>query len=117
MLRAVRTTLVLVAIFWTHALVACSQPALRADADSRLPSERALAAAMARSDERVTDAKLVDLLDSQDPAVRLLAIDALERRTGETLGYHFADPPTERALAVERWASRVRSQSGGSAAR
>ena len=117
MLRAVRTILALVATCSPLALPACSQPALRADADSRLPSERALAAAMARSDERVTNAKLVELLESQDPAVRLLAIDALKRRTGETLGYHFADPPIQRALAVERWASRVRSESGGSAPR
>ncbi|GAB4551366.1 MAG: hypothetical protein Tsb0013_13460 [Phycisphaerales bacterium] len=89
-------------------LASCSQPALRASYDSDLPSERALAAARAHEDERVSDRTLVRLLDSSDPAVRLLAIRALEQRTGETLGYHYADPPEIRSSAVEAWASRVR---------
>ena len=91
-------------------LASCSQPKLRVSSDSDLPSERALAAARAHDeDANVSDRTLVRLLDSSDPAVRLLAIRALEERTGETLGFHYADPPEVRAPAVEAWAVRVRS--------
>lgn len=82
---------------------------MRASADADLPSERALAAARAHDDDaNISDKTLVRLLDSADPAVRLLAIRALESRTGETLGFHYADPPEDRAPAVKAWASRVR---------
>lgn len=105
--RAVRLLLLL--LVTTMTLGACSQPKLRATGDSDLPSERALAAARAHVDPGVSNKTLVVLLDSADPAVRLLAIRALEERTGETLGYHFADPPEIRSEAVERWDTRVRS--------
>ena len=111
--RVVRTPALLLPLI---ALTSCSQPALRASYDSDLPSERALAAARAHEDDAVTDRTLVRLLDSADPAVRLLAIRALEGRTGETLGFHYADPPEIRAVAVEAWASRVRLNGRGDGA-
>ena len=46
---------------------------------------------------------LVGQLESTDPAARLLAIQALERRTGEDLGYDHAAPPWKRRAAVDRW--------------
>jgi hypothetical protein len=46
---------------------------------------------------------LVERLDSQDGGERLLAITALERITGERLGYDHAGPAAERAAAVARW--------------
>ena len=48
-------------------------------------------------------AGLIGQLESTDPAARLLAIQALERRTGETLGYQHAAPVWERRAAVNRW--------------
>lgn len=99
----------LTALFILAILSACSQPGLRADSDSDLPSERALVAARAHDDDTITSRTLVTLLDSADPAVRLLAIRALEERTGQTLGFHYADPPEIRSAAVEAWVSRVRS--------
>jgi hypothetical protein len=46
---------------------------------------------------------LVASLESDDPAVRLYAIEALERMTGRTLGYrYYADAPARRD-AVARW--------------
>ncbi|HRJ50541.1 MAG TPA: HEAT repeat domain-containing protein, partial [Phycisphaerales bacterium] len=46
---------------------------------------------------------IVPLLESDDPAVRMVAIRSLERITGQTLGYdHSADEP-ERRAAAERW--------------
>ena len=46
---------------------------------------------------------LVEQLDSDDAAVRLAAIATLQRLTGESHGFHHADPPELRAAAVDRW--------------
>lgn len=46
---------------------------------------------------------MIELLDSDDPAVRMFAILGLERMTGQTLGYDFAAPEAERDAATERW--------------
>ncbi len=46
---------------------------------------------------------LIELLDSSDPAERLVAIGALRSITGENHGYRIADPPTVRAAAADRW--------------
>lgn len=47
--------------------------------------------------------RLVENLASDDAAVRLAAITALERTTGSTLGYRFDDSPGDRASSVARW--------------
>lgn len=47
--------------------------------------------------------RLVENLASDDAAVRLAAITALERATGSTLGYRFDDSPEDRASSVARW--------------
>jgi hypothetical protein len=52
------------------------------------------------------------MLDSDDPAARLVAIRALERITGQTLGYDHAGPEHERRLAVERWMEWEARQGG-----
>lgn len=52
---------------------------------------------------------LVSQLESSDPAARLLAIRALEHRTGMTLGYHHSDPEWKRRAAVDRWKDHVDS--------
>lgn len=46
---------------------------------------------------------LITLLDSDDPAQRLLAIRTLEQFTGDTLGYDYAAPQYQRDPAVQRW--------------
>ncbi|MCA9287766.1 MAG: hypothetical protein KDA05_04230 [Phycisphaerales bacterium] len=46
---------------------------------------------------------LIQQLDSDDAAARLLAIRALERRTGQTLGYEHDAPPWRRDRAIEAW--------------
>lgn len=51
--------------------------------------------------------QIVEQLDSDDPAVRLLAIGALERLTGETHGYCHADPTEQRQIAIARWQQAV----------
>jgi hypothetical protein len=54
---------------------------------------------------------LVEQLDSQDPAARMLAIRALEHRTGTTLGYVHTDPEWKRQESIERWMNLL--ESGG----
>lgn len=51
---------------------------------------------------------LVAQLDSDDPAVRFVAIHSLMKITGEDLGYdHAAEEPVRR-LAVDRWEAWVK---------
>jgi len=52
---------------------------------------------------------LVKLLDSDDPATRMLAIRSLEQITGETHGYDHAAPRYERDKAVDEWVAAVES--------
>lgn len=60
---------------------------------------------------------LVDRLEDEDEAVRFFAIIALDKITGERLGYDYAQPAAERAKAVERWREYVqRGQHASSAA-
>jgi hypothetical protein len=51
--------------------------------------------------------QLVQNLWSDDAVVRMAAIDALRRGTGEDLGYRFDDPPADRAAAIARWEARA----------
>jgi len=48
-------------------------------------------------------AQLVTLLQSDDPAERFYAIEALRRITGETLGFTYYGSEQERSEAVARW--------------
>lgn len=72
--------------------------------DSPEPAARMQAAvdAAARND-RSAIPKIISLLDSDDPATRMVAIRSLERLTGQTLGYDHAAPETQRAQAIQRW--------------
>lgn len=54
--------------------------------------------------------QLVQMLDSDDPATRLLAISTLQRLTSQTFGYDYAQPEVKRRPAVERWAAWAREQ-------
>jgi HAMP domain-containing protein len=77
-----------------------------ADPGSRLDAIRRAVAAGDRS----AVPSLITLLDSDDAAVRLYSINALEHFTGQTLGYDHAAPPRDRRLAVERWVRWYRQQ-------
>lgn len=59
----------------------------------------------AASDDKKAVAAIVRLLDSDDPATRVLAIQALERLTGERFGYDPAGEPGQRAAATDRWSA------------
>jgi HEAT repeat protein len=53
--------------------------------------------------DRKALALLVERLDDSEKDVRLYAIIALERITGQTLGYRYYDPAEAREQAVARW--------------
>jgi len=46
---------------------------------------------------------LIDQLDSDDPAVRMMAIIALERRVGTRKGYNPYDSVENRRPAIDTW--------------
>lgn len=72
--------------------------------DSPAPSKRLEAIAQAsQREDNDSLVQLVEKLRSSDPAERMLAIRALEERTGETLGYDHAAPHWERIEAYNRW--------------
>lgn len=47
--------------------------------------------------------QLVEDLNSEDPAVRFYAIEALKRMTGQTFDYHYYDDEEGRKPALEKW--------------
>ena len=54
--------------------------------------------------ERLRDVpRLIELLESEDSAIRLYSIQALRRLTGETFGYRSWDDAQQREEAVNRW--------------
>ena len=58
---------------------------------------------------------LVDRLEDQDADVRLYAILALERITGQNFGYEFYQDEMQRRPAVEKWRQWLQSQPPGPA--
>lgn len=54
--------------------------------------------------------EIVECLRSDDDLVRMMAIGALERMTGQTLGYDFADPLPLRLEGYRRWREWVVAQ-------
>ena len=89
-------------------LSACAPPARNGGFDSGNPAARFYAIEEAvRTGDRSAVAHIVPALDSDDPAERLLAIEALRRLTGETLGYAYDLPRDEREAAVRRWSIRI----------
>lgn len=85
-------------------LLASCGPTVRPDFNSPEPAARnAAIVKAAESKDPAAIPDLVRMLDSDDPATRLLAIDALERITGQTLGYDYAAPDRDRREATDRW--------------
>ena len=56
-----------------------------------------------RAKDRAAVRQFVKDLDSDDPAVRLYAIDALRRMTGNTFGYRYYQSDEQRRPAVDKW--------------
>ena len=67
----------------------------------------------AATEDRTHVKDLIECLDSDDPAVRMVSILTLERLTGETLGYDFAANESQREPAVRAWAEWYRQGHAG----
>ncbi|MEQ9617443.1 MAG: HEAT repeat domain-containing protein [Phycisphaerales bacterium] len=95
------------------ACAGCSLPPSETSFDSRDPKARSMAAieAAASGDDRAVPG-LISLLDSRDPGLRLIAAEALERITGETMGYDATAPILEREAAIDRWVDWWRTRRG-----
>lgn len=65
------------------------------------------------NDQQSVD-KLVAELNSDDPAIRFYAIRALQRLTGESLGYRYFDDEIEREPALRRWDAWLKAQNPAS---
>ena len=94
-------------------LTACGGSDITKGPDSPLPAEQIeTMQAMQTTDsgDEATNRRLIEYLDSSDPAVRLLAITLLEERTGQTLEFAYDQPLADRAAAVERWVNWQQTQ-------
>ena len=65
-----------------------------------------------REHDRTVVRQLVKDLDSDDPAVRLFAIQALQKLTGQRYGYDYYADEVQRRPALERWQEWLAQQEG-----
>jgi hypothetical protein len=94
------------------AQTSCGPPAIDGGFDSANPAAKMYAIEYAARDgDRAAVMSIIEQLSSDDPAVRLLAIGALQRMTGETYGYHHYDPSWKRQEAIELWVQAANSGS------
>jgi len=85
-------------------IASCVRPATEGGFDSPNPAARLYAIEQAaRAGDGSALAQLVEQLDSDDVAVRFLAISALGRLTGRTFDYRHYDAPIQREAAIRRW--------------
>lgn len=88
----------------------CGSPASRSLADGGPADESRAVARAAERGEPEDIERLIVALDSDDAAVRMLAISGLNRLTGRTFGYDFADSRAERTASIGRWVEWWRAE-------
>ncbi|MBL0920532.1 MAG: hypothetical protein IBJ10_00195 [Phycisphaerales bacterium] len=82
----------------------CSIPPEEQGFSSPSPGARARAVGVAvAADDREAIPDLINMLGSDDPGHRMLAIRALHRMTGQTLGYAHDAPEADRERAIGAW--------------
>jgi hypothetical protein len=121
-LRAVQLALVTAAMLLAGSIGGCGTDMRTRGFDSPDPQAKLdaiVAAGQTRDKAAIPD--LVHQLDSDDPAVRMYAITALQRITGTRLGYSPYAAQLQRQAAVETWVAAVKdgrfarlAQQGGS---
>lgn len=91
------------------ALAGCGPKASDGGFDSDNPAAKLYAIRQAGESKDLSNVThLVELLDHDDPAVRMMAIKALDELTGERMGYNPYHSPQARHEAIERWEASVR---------
>ena len=92
------------------ALTCCAPPAIEGGFYSGNPASKIYAIEhAARDNDRSAVPHIVAQLDSDDPAVRSVAIAALKRITGKTYGYRDFDPLYLREEAIDRWEQALKA--------
>ncbi|UCD76806.1 MAG: HEAT repeat domain-containing protein [Phycisphaerales bacterium] len=95
-------------------VLSCAPPATDGGFDSPNPAAKLYAMEQAvRAGDESAAARIVEQLDSDDPAVRMMAIESLRRLTGTTLGYDHSAASADRREAIGRWVQAVESGSMG----
>ncbi len=90
----------------------CAPSATEGGFDSANPAAKMYAIEQAaKRGDKAELGRIVEQLDSDDPAVRLLAITTLKRLTGETFEYRHHDPKDVRDRAMRRWTEYASGQS------
>ena len=88
----------------------CGPPAYEGGFDSANPAAKMYAIEDAAGQgDRSALRHIIEQLDSDDPAVRSLAIATLTRLTGETFGYSDLDTRPARQEAIGRWVQAEQS--------
>ncbi len=91
-------------------LPGCAPAASTGGFHSPNPASKLYAIRMAgETRDRTAIPQLVEQLDSDDPAVRVFAINALERITNQRLGYNPYVDEVDRRSAIEAWVDAVKS--------
>jgi hypothetical protein len=92
-------------------VAACAPSATEGGFKNPAPGAQVYAIESAVREERKQQIpEIVECLRSDDDLVRMMAIGALERMTGQTLGYDFADPLPLRLQGYRRWREWVVAQ-------
>lgn len=87
----------------------CFEPMSKGSFDSDNPATLLYATRRAGEQrDRSAVPRLIDLLDHDDPAIRLMSINALERITGERKAYDYKASIIERQPAIDRWRQAMR---------
>jgi hypothetical protein len=88
----------------------CAPRATEADFESPNPASKLYAIRQAGAERDVSKVPaLIEQLDSDDPAVRMYSIIALDKIVGRRLGYSPYDPPWKREPTVQAWVEAYRS--------
>jgi HEAT repeat protein len=91
------------AITGTALLVGCSTSVEPSYQDPTPEARLGAIRASAKSGSEADLQHLIENLSSDDEAVRFAAIGALRRITGQTNGYRFDAPASDRTAAIGRW--------------
>jgi len=93
--------------------VGCRAPSARSgDLHAADPASKVYAIIEAgRTQDRASVGALVEQLDSDDPLVRVMTINALQHITGTRLGYNPYAPAADRQPATQRWVEAVNKNS------
>ena len=94
-------------------LVACNNTSSDYMANISSGKPEVATAAMSKAAQEKSRQAIVPLikrLHDEDPAIRLSAIRALRRITGQDMGYRSYESPVKRAQAIQRWWDWVHQQ-------